>query len=221
MSCSKPILSCWAAALFFLYIIFQMTVFNTSSTYLLDDSGLSQIALGNISALYFYCAALFLIPYGLWLDYYPTRLPSLLLMSLCVMSILLLVPLPSLYTAGLYRAVCGLTNPLIFLVWMRQALTWFPDKTSLAISLIITVGMLGGILQYPFTNAIQQVGWHKALLLDAAFGMVLLSSGYGFLSDNVKTYLMGSFMVHVRFLKAYTTNGTMQNTITPPTNRLS
>lgn len=165
-----------------------MTVFNTSSTYLLHDLGLSQIALGNISALYFYCAALSLIPYGLWLDYYPTRLPTLLIMSLCVISILLLAFLPSLYTAGLYRAVCGLTNPLIFLVCMRQALTWFPDKTSLAISLIITVGMLGGILQYPFAIAIQQVGWHKALLLDAALGMVLLSFGCGFLSDKVKTY---------------------------------
>lgn len=176
-------LSCFAAALLFLYIIFQMTVFNAVSGHLMTDLYLSQTALGNISSLYFYSAALVLIPYGLMLDRTPTRRPGLSIMAVCVLATLLLSLYPSLLTASIYRIICGLTNSLIFLICMRQAPMWFPKKISFAISMIITIGMLGGLLQYPFSLIMNRFDWHIALRIDAAFGLILLIYSVFFLAD--------------------------------------
>jgi MFS family permease len=178
-----PFLSCFSAALFFLYSIFQMTVFNASSDHLIHSFGFSQIMLGNVSSLYFYCAALSYIPYGLLLDHYPTRFPALIAIFLCTLSVALLAFLPSLFTISLYRALCGFTNALIFLVCMRQAVVWFPKKTSLIISLIITIGMIGGLLQYPFSIVIAHFSWQVALFADASFGLLLCIIGMISLKD--------------------------------------
>ena len=180
---SKGFLSCLTAALLFLYIILQMTVFNSVSTSLQTELGLSSIALGNISSLYFYCAALSLIPYGILLDYVPSRKPGLLVLLVCVLATLWFAWLPSVGSAGLYRVICGLTNPLVFLICMRQAPMWFPNKISLAIGWMITIGMLGGVLQYPFSLLMTHFNWHIALRVDAVLGMLILIFAVCFLKD--------------------------------------
>lgn len=178
-----PTLSCLSASLLFLYIIFQMTVFNASAAALTEQFGLSPVMLGNISSVYFYCAAIALIPYGLLLDHCPTRRPGLIIMGLCVAATILLGMKPTLLTVGLYRAMCGLTNPLVFLICMRQAPMWFPRKLSVAIGLMITVGMLGGMMEYPFSLVAEHVNWRAALLMDAGLGVVLWAQAFLFLRD--------------------------------------
>ncbi len=178
-----PLLSCLSASLLFLYIIFQMTVFNASSVALTQQFGLSPVAIGNVSSIYFYSAALALIPYGLLLDHYPTRRPGLVIMALCVGATILLGMRPSLLNLGIYRAVCGLTNSLVFLICMRQAPMWFPRKISVAIGLMITVGMLGGMMEYPFSLIVAAVSWQAALLMDAGLGVILFGLAYLFLRD--------------------------------------
>ncbi len=178
-----PLLSCLSASLLFLYIIFQMTVFNASGVALTQQFGLSSVAIGNVSSIYFYCAALALIPYGLLLDHWPSRGPGLVIMGLCVAATVGLGIWPSLLMLGGYRAVCGLTNPLIFLICMRQAPMWFPRKISVAIGLMITVGMLGGMMEYPFSLIVAAVSWQAALLMDAGLGLVLFGFAFLFLQD--------------------------------------
>ncbi len=175
--------SCLAAALLFLYIIFQMTIFNSVSGHLQSDLGLSAVALGNLSSLYFYGAALSMLPYGILLDYYPSRWPGVLILLACVLATLLFAGMPSVFSAGLYRVVCGLTNPMVFLICMRQAPMWFPRKISMTIGWMITVGMLGGVLQYPFSLLMGATSWHAALWVDVCLGAVILIFAYCFLHD--------------------------------------
>jgi MFS family permease len=92
---------------------------------------------------------------------------------------------PSLLTLGIYRAVCGLTNSLVFLICMRQAPMWFPRKISVAIGLMITVGMLGGMMEYPFSLIVARTSWQVALLMDAGLGVVLFGVACLFLRDAV------------------------------------
>lgn len=200
----KSILSCLSAALLFFYIIFQMTVFNSISTHLVTQFGLSQIEIGNISSLYFYCAAISLVFYGLLLDYYPTRTPGLYIMTLCVLAVFLFAIFPSTITVSIYRIICGLTNPLVFLICMQQAPMWFPRKTSLAISLIITIGMLGGMMQYPFSLVMNHLGRQQALLIDGGLGVLLLILNGYFLADHKTTekmanqYQLGDLWQHLK-----------------------
>lgn len=185
MNQKKALISCVSAGLLFFFVIFQMTLFSTINKIISQEFNLDSVAIGALSSLYFYAAAITLIPFGLMLDYRPTRKPTLFIAFLLFISILLFAAKPSLATAGLYRFACGLNNSLIFLVCMRQAPMWFPKHLSLTISLIITLGMFGGLMQTPFSILITCYGWHSALYIDALIGFVIFSIAFIGLKDNI------------------------------------
>jgi MFS family permease len=166
---------CFSAALFFFYEIFQLTLFNTISSYLMRIYAVAAIRLSQLSAIYLYACALSLLPAGLLLDRFSTKKLLILTCLLCTIgtaSLALALPLPLLI---LGRILSGVGNAFAFLGCMRLAARWVPpSQVALAMGLIVTVGMLGGIFsQAPFIWLIQILAWQEAMLINTALGFII------------------------------------------------
>jgi len=177
-------LSCTSSALFFFFIIFQMSVFNTISADLMHAYSINLTQLGNLSSSYFYAAALALLPAGALLDRFKPRKQLLLVLGLCVISTFVFANYQSFWTAMLYRSLCGVGNAFAFLGCMLMASTWFSSKrTALVMGLMVTIGMIGGIVQTPFSLLVSLTSWQHAIIFDATIGVVIWLAMWFFLQD--------------------------------------
>lgn len=178
---------CLSAALFFFFAIFQMSLFNTISAQLMLDFDMSPVSLGSLSSLYFYANAFLSLPAGLLLDRYSSRFLLLIIMGMCVVSTAVFGLTHSVIIAGICRALWGMGNAFAFLGCMRLAALSFPShRVALVMGLLITVGMLGGIVaQTPLTILVTIVDWRNAMLISAAVGLMIWLIMYVFLVDKI------------------------------------
>lgn len=173
MTLTKKLLSAFSSGLLFFYVIFQMSFFGSLNDIILQHYPLTQVELGLISSVYFYAAAISLIPFGILLDYIAKRSITIGLVFSFVMVVLLFSLHPNLWTITVYRFYCGLINSYAFLLCMRQAAVWFPKKLSLAISLLITLGMLGGLMPPIVNFSLQITSLSTTLLLNTLLCLII------------------------------------------------
>jgi MFS family permease len=175
-SALTPWLVCLGAALFFAFVFFQVTMFNTISKSVMHAFDMNSVSLGYLSATYFIAGALFIIPAGLLLDRFSIRRIALIVMALCVLSVYLFAITHSLVLAFATRAIVGIGNTFAFLASMQLAARWLPARRlALGMGLIITTIMLGGIIaQAPLTLLMGAIGWRGATAVNASLGLVFL-----------------------------------------------
>lgn len=171
----NPWLVCLAAALFFFYEIFQLTVFNTLSQHLMQFFNIKASKLSTLSAAYLYSCILAIIPAGLLFDRYSTRQLLLLAATLCLLGIWLMATTDSYSLAILGRILMGIGNPFSLVGCMRLASRWFPpERKALVMGFIMTIAMTGGIIsQAPFNWLIDKLGWQQALLVSFYAGVLI------------------------------------------------
>jgi MFS family permease len=173
MTKSKRVLSAFSSGLFFFFVIFQMTLFGSLNDVFLQHYSLSQMQLGWISSVYFYAAAISLIPFGLLLDYVAKRSITIFFAFTFFVINLLFSLHPNLWTISIYRFYCGLMDSYVFLLCMRQAALWFPEKLSLAISLLITLGMFGGLMPPVINLMLKATSLSTTLLLNTTLSLII------------------------------------------------
>lgn len=160
----SAMLSLGLAAAFFFYVIFQMSLFNTLSQPLITNFQLSTDTFGNIAALYFYIAALCLLPAGLMLDTFNSKHILLSLLLIVAIATFCVAWEQTTWALIIYRIASGLGNGFAFLLCMRTAVLCFPNNTGVAMGLSVTLGMSGGIVQ-PYAEVLyQQLGWQHFML---------------------------------------------------------
>ncbi len=170
----KPWMICLGSALFYFFVFFQLPMFNTIGSYVLNDFNLTSTSLGYLSSSYFFVEAIMLIPAVLILDRVSARKLAIIVMLLCLLSTFWFSRSHSFGVALVYRAINGIGNGVAFLVSMKLASRWLPKKwLALGMCLIMTFIMLGGIIaQTPFELLISHVGWRNAVLINACVGSV-------------------------------------------------
>jgi MFS family permease len=163
-------------SLFFFYEFLQMAVFNSISQALMQTFDISAQQFGILSAGYFCANVLFLFPAGLALDRFSTRKLIIYGLSLCIIGTIAMAFASNFYFALLARFLIGMSSTLCFLSVARLTTRWFPlHSSALAIGVAVTIAMLGGfIAQTPMTLLVAEVGWRKALLIDAVLGVIFL-----------------------------------------------
>lgn len=183
-----PWLACFSAALFFFYVVFQLTVFNTISTELMRDFSIQAPTLSKLSASYLYMASLFFLPAGLLFDRFSTRKLLISACLLCTLGTGLIAVTSSLSLAFLGRILVGISNPFAFLGPIRLVSGWFSSKNpALMIGFVVTIGMSGGIVsQSPFALLIQMSNWRFAMLLNAGLGILISLLLIVFVKDKPK-----------------------------------
>lgn len=172
----QPWLVCLAASLFFFYEFVQMSMFNAINPSLIRDFSVSATQLGSLSAAYFYANILFMLPAGLLLDRYSTKLIILIAMLICIIGTVCFSFTNSLYTAMICRFLTGIGGSFPFLCCLRLAIRWFPPKKlGLITGIIMTVAMLGGVVaQTPLTLLTINYGWRTSILIDGFLGVIFM-----------------------------------------------
>ncbi len=167
-----PWLICFTVSLFFLYVFLQMNALNAISVDLIKAYNLSNTGLGILSASYLLALALFFLPVGILLDHFSIRYMILIGMGLEILAVFLFAMAPNLLIAILARFVCGGIHALAFLACLRLASRWLPQRLGLAIGMIVTIGMVGGLLaQLPFTLLLHILQWRWVFIVLGIIGI--------------------------------------------------
>lgn len=186
---------CLSSALFFFYIFIQMTMFNAISAELMQSFNITAEKLSQLSAVMFYANMLCLLPAGFLLDYFKTRKVLLYAVGICVLATFFFALAKNFPLAMITHFIVGMTNAISFLACMLLASHWFPPKQlAFATGLIVTIGMLGGVVgQTPFAVLAQHCGWRNAMLINAALGLLIFLIVYLFVFDKKTTPEQNSY----------------------------
>ena len=84
------------------------------------------------------------------------------------------------------RLMTGIANAFCFIACMRLASAWFaPSKLALVTGLIVTLGMLGGLVaQTPAVMLAQTYGWRETMVFNAILGAVVFGLIFLFVQDS-------------------------------------
>lgn len=173
------------AALFFFYEFIQLNLFNAIDVQLMQAFKLNAPQLGQLSSMYFYANALLLFPAGILLDRFSTKKLVLGALVVCTIGTFIFGIAESYSVAAVGRFMVGMGAAFCFLSCIRLASRWFPpSKMALVTGLVVTMAMLGGLVaQTPLTILSGIVGWRNAVLIDAAFGVVILLAIFFIVQD--------------------------------------
>ena len=187
MSAIKPWIKFSIAALFFLFKFMQMTMFNTLADPLMQDFQLSHSQVGYLAAVFFVTATALSIPAGWLVDKYSLRKIILIGMALSIMNVWLMQQSEQLTSLYIIRIMQGVIQSCCFIVVLKLGTFYFPARyMALASGLLVTLGMIGGIVaQEPLAFLVQQIGWRPALWWLAAAGSVIFILQFVAI-DNVK-----------------------------------
>jgi len=170
-----PWLIVLTASTFFFYDFIQLNLFNSIAMQLMQTFNLNAIKLGNLSSLFFYADALFLIPAGILLDRFSTKKLLLVAAACSTLGTFTLAIAPTYIIAAGARFLVGAGGAFCFLGSVRLASRWFPpNKMALVTGIIVAQAMLGGLVaQTPMTVLSHVVGWRYAVLMDAGMGFLI------------------------------------------------
>lgn len=143
---------------------------------LMHDFKVQALALGSLSAFFYYTYVGMQIPVGILVDRFSLRWLLTSMIFLCGVSCLIFATTTRLEVAAFARLMLGFGAAFAFVSALKVAAVWFPaQKFGLLAGLTQALGMLGAAVgQMPMAYLVTHFGWRFALSL-IAFLMILLS----------------------------------------------
>ena len=180
-----PYLVTLSAALFFAYELMQFHMMNAIAPLLMKDLRMNATNFGNLCSVYLLADALFLLPAGILLDRFSIRKVILSSLLLCIVGTFSFSFSDSFASAAFSHFLSGIGNAFCFLSCMTLIARWFPEKKQpFIVGLVVTIGMLGGVIaQSPVSYIASILSWRTVLLFDGALGVFIYSLIYLFVYD--------------------------------------
>ena len=180
-------LVCLSAGLFFFYEFFQLNVFDVINGPIREEFGLDPTKMSWLSSTYLWADILFLLPAGLILDRISTRTVILTAMAICIIGTFGFAFTHSFYLACFFHFLSGIGNAFCFLSCIVLISQWFPARRqALLVGIVVTMAFVGGMMAHtPFVWLNEQVGWRRALKIDAEVGMILFAWIYFIVREKV------------------------------------
>jgi len=177
---------CLSAGLFFFYEFFQLNLFDVINQSLRNEFQIDARQLSWMSSAYVWANILFLLPAGVILDRYSVRRVILAAMMICVLGTLGFGLSYTFFWASFFHFLTGIGNAFCFLSCVVLAVRWFPPRRhALVIGSIVTMAFIGGMTAHtPLAYLNDQLGWRKALMIDAGVGALLWFVLWGILKDH-------------------------------------
>lgn len=201
-------LVCLSAGLFFFYEFFQLNLFDVINQPLRDEFQIDATQLSWMSSAYLWADILFLLPAGVILDRYSTRLVILTAMTICVLGTIGFALTHSFMWASFFHFLSGIGNAFCFLSCVVLVSNWFqPRRQALVIGCLVTMAFTGGMMAHtPLAFLNEHFGWRYSLLIDGAAGALILLWIYLFVRDDpndaVKYELQNQDSLSSQFMKA-------------------
>lgn len=180
-----PWIVCFSASLFFAYELLQLHVMNALSPMLIKELSLNATEFATLCSTYLWADVIFLLPAGIILDRFSVRRVILVALLFCLLGTAGLSQSNSLAFASICHFFSGIGNAFCFLSCIMLISRWFPkERHAFLIGLMITIGMLGGVVaQRPFSLLAEHFSWRQALLIDALIGVGLFAVIFAFVKD--------------------------------------
>lgn len=162
-------------ALFFFYAFMQVNLMTPLGHELLKAYNTNLSSISFLTAAYFYGNILFIIPAGLLLDRYSPKLLMMIGLFLAVLGTFIFATSGTISLGALGRFLCGIMMAFGLIAPLKLASLLLPsDKMAFASSLIVTIGMLGGVVaQAPTALLVQSFGWRIALIIIGCLGIFI------------------------------------------------
>ncbi|MES2199924.1 MAG: MFS transporter [Chlamydiota bacterium] len=181
----KGWLICLIASCFFSYELVQLHMLNAISPMLMKDLSLSTTDFSALCSTYLLADVIFLIPAGIILDRVPVRKIILMALGLCIIGTFGFAFSTTFMQAAVSHFLSGIGNAFCFLSCMMLANSWFGKKSSLIMSVMITIALLGGVIaQVPFALLAEKFSWQKTLIFDGIVGCLIWVLNYIFVEEN-------------------------------------
>lgn len=142
---------------------------------LMRDFHVSALALGSLSAFFYYSYVSMQIPVGILVDRYSPR--KLLTVTTFVFGLgcALFGLAPNVYLAQTGRFLMGLSGAFAFVGSLKLAAVWFPaSRFGLLAGLTQALGMLGAFVgEAPMALSVSAIGWRSTMLVVASIFVFL------------------------------------------------
>ncbi|MES2997826.1 MAG: MFS transporter [Pseudomonadota bacterium] len=142
---------------------------------LMRDFKVQALALGSLSAFFYYAYVGMQIPVGILIDRFSLRWLLAIMILICAMACLIFGLSTQLPEAAFARLLMGFGAAFAFVGALKIASVWFPARQfGLLAGLTQAVGMLGAAVgQMPMAYLVVHIGWRATLFLIAGFMMLL------------------------------------------------
>ena len=171
-----------------LYLIgfFQRVAPAVITRELMAEFALSAMALGNLSALYFYTYVAIQIPTGVLVDHWGPRRVLAVGGLLAAVGTFVFSLAPGYGLVGVGRLCVGAGVGVAFVAMLKLATHWIqPSRFALVSGLALACGSLGGISAgVPLRIAVDAIGWRGVMLAAAVVTAVLAAVTWAFVRDD-------------------------------------
>lgn len=163
------------AALFYAYEFIHRVATNTMIPDIMEDFGVSAVAVGHFSAIYFYAYALIQVPAGMLYDKYVTKRILAVACGLVVIGSFILYWAPVIGWAYFARLLIGAGSAFAFVGCLKLGGCWLSASAfPLVVGLTNLFGMIGAILGgKPLAILVNWVDWRPACLILGIIGALL------------------------------------------------
>jgi MFS family permease len=163
-------------AVFYSYEFLLRILPSVMTTELMQAHRLTTAGFGYVMVVYYIVYTIMQLPVGVLIDKYGPRKLLLFASATCAFGSFLFASESSVALVAIGRFLVGLGSAFGFVGVLRIASLWLPPRRfALATGLVTSLGMMGGVLgEVILSYVIDSAGWHRALILSAWVGLVLL-----------------------------------------------
>jgi len=156
-------------AMFYVIGFYQRVAPGVMTVELMTDFGLSAVALGNLSAFYFYSYVAMQVPTGLLADHWGPRRLLTSGAAVAGLGTLLFALAPDVWWANFGRLMIGGSVAVAFVGMLKLAAHWMPPRQyALASGMALFCGVMGAVFAgVPLRLLIDAFGWRPVMMVSA------------------------------------------------------
>jgi MFS family permease len=177
----------WAlAAGFFFAEYFARVAPSVMALQLIRDFHINAVALGSLSAFFYYAYVCMQLPVGTLIDHYGPHKLLTLMAGICGLACLLFAASHALWVADIARLLMGFSAAFAFVGALKLASNWFPQsRFGMMAGATQALGMIGAAVgEGPVGFLVEYSGWRYSMVCIGIF-LIILALLIGFIvSDN-------------------------------------
>lgn len=175
-------------ALLYLFGFFQRVAPGVITEELMSEFSLSAVALGNLSAFYFYSYVAMQIPTGLLADHWGPRRLLTWGAAIAGLGSLLFAMAPDVGWANFGRLMIGGSVAVAFVCMLKLAAHWLPPKQyALASGLALCCGVSGAVFAgVPLRLLVDAFGWRPVMMSSALITCAVAAGIWWIVRDDPK-----------------------------------
>ena len=156
-------------AIFYVIGFYQRVAPGVMTVELMSDFGLTAVALGNLSAFYFYSYVAMQIPTGLLADHWGPRRLLTLGAAVAGFGTFVFALAPDVWWANFGRLLIGGSVAVAFVGMLKLAAHWLPPRQyALASGMALFCGVMGAVFAgVPLRLLVDAFGWRPVMMVSA------------------------------------------------------